>query len=531
MSKNGILVVKYFKNGELYSSQLMSPAECQVEKQVVGLKAKPSTGFWGLNLNFEDKAGWTVSVNGRKRVLSFGKKILLADKMTATIELKPETPIKLGNTEPEKVQKIQIVVLNKKNQYVFSDILPNKRSQKFSFAGTQIKIQRPTSDVWEELHKDELGNKFSVRQIFVPAESDIKSPVPFTSEDKDLIRKIAFGYVGVIGFFLVAYAVIFLAQEFFKDKNKYDVVKIDETLLEEKREKIFKEKKKEKVVTPSVKKVVKPQVVKAYEKSKVIEKGAAKKAIAKKSNKKSSGGGPKNKQVAVEGVKSTKMKITQGRQGQKGNFGQADATRSKLSKLSGLSQGIGFNANSAKTANNLNERGAGGDFSSLRKGSPTGKKGFGLGGSGNGSQGLGSYKVGGLGTMSLGGSSRGGGTGASLSKNKTGKGFIDGIEEEVVVVGGLDASVIKRIIKRNEGDIKYCYERRLNARPNLSGVFEAEFFISASGSVQRSGSSRNTLGDATLNNCINSSIKTWKFPKPVGGTVVKVNYPFILKSS
>jgi hypothetical protein len=185
-------------------------------------------------------------------------------------------------------------------------------------------------------------------------------------------------------------------SDYFKEDKKFDVVKVDEELLEKKREELFK---KEKVVTPQdvVKKVVKPKVVKAFEKSKKIEKGTPKKVIAKKTNQKNIGGGPKNKAVAVEGVKSNKMKITQGRQGAKGHFGQADATSSKLSRLSGLSQSIGFNSKSATMATNLYGKGSGGDFSSLRKGSPTGTdKGFGIGGSGNGAQGLGSYKVGGL---------------------------------------------------------------------------------------------------------------------------------------
>jgi hypothetical protein len=528
MIKNGILIVKYYKKGELYSSQVLNPSQCLVQKQAVGQKSQTS-GYWGLNLNFEPKTGWLMTVNGRKRVLSDGSKVTLSDKMTAQIELKPLAEIKLGKVEAEKIQKIQVVVLDSKNQYVFSDVLPNKKSQKFKFANIKVKINKPASESWEQIHKDDKGFKISVRQVFVASESEIKSPVPFSYEDKELIKKIAYGYLGAVAFFLISYAVIYLVQRYFADQTKYDVVKIDETMLQEKREKLLKEKK---VVTPDTKKVAKVKTVKAYEKSKVIEKGAAKKAIAKKTDKKSSGGGPKNKKVAVEGVKSSKMKITQGRKGAKGNFGQADKNLSKLSKLSGLSAGIGFNSKSANTASNLSERGQGGDFSSLRKGSPTGSnKGFGMGGSGNGTQGMGSYKVGGLGTMSLGGSTRGGGTGASLSKNKTGRGYIDGIEEEVVVVGGLDRSVIERIIKRNMGDINYCYERRLNARPNLSGVFEAEFMIGANGSVQRSGSGRNTLGDDRLDSCINSSIKTWKFPKPVGGTVVKVNYPFILKSS
>ncbi len=529
MSKNEILIVKYYKDKTLYSSQVLSPSENMVEKQVVGQKETGGSGYWGLNLNFDPKSGWIVSVKNRKRALKLKSKIALANKVTAIIEYQSIKPIDLGEVEPEKVKKIQVVVLNSKNQYIFSDILPNKRIQKFNFAGARLKIKRPLSETWEQLHKDKQGNKISVRQVFVPAEANLKTPVPFSPADKELIKKIAVGYVATIAFFLMAYALVFLVQYFLKDKNQYDVVKIDETVLQEKREKLFKDKTK--IVPPTTKKVVRKKVAKAFKKSKKIVKGASKKAIAKKSNKKSSGGGPKSKRVAVEGVKSNKMKITKGRRGSKGNFGQAEKTRSKLSKLSGLSAGIGFNSKSAKRANNLNERGSGGDFSSLRKGSPTGKKGFGLGGSGNGKAGMGSYKVGGLGTMSLGGSSRGGGTGASLSKNKTGRGFIDGIEEEVVVVGGLDKSVIERVIRRNLGDINYCYERRLNARPNLSGVFEAEFYIGANGRVKSSGSSRNTLSDARLNNCINSSIKTWKFPKPVGGTVVKVNYPFILKSS
>ncbi len=529
---DGILIVKYYKKNELYSSQVLSPSTCLEQKKVVGKATPIDTGYWGLNLVFDGKDGWTVKVNGRKRAFAFDSKITLDDKVTAVIEKQPVYDIKLGDVVAEKVQKIQIVVLDSKNQYVFSDILPNKKNQKFTYSGISIKIPRPTSEKWEQLHKSPEGLKFSVRQVYVQEESDIKTAIPFTPDDKVLIQKIVYGYVGIIAFLFVAYGLTSLINAYFKEDVKFDVVKIDEKVLEEKREKLLKVKP-EKVVTPvSAKKVTKPKVVKAYTKSKIIEKGAAKKAIAKKTNKPNSGGGPKNKSVAVEGVKSNKMKITQGRQGAKGQFGPSDQAASKLAKLSGLSQSIGFNSKSTKTASNLYGKGQGGDFSSLRKGSPTGtNKGFGIGGSGDGKQGLGSYKVGGLGTMSLGGSTRGGGTGASLSKGKTGRGFVDGIEDEIVVVGGLSRAEIERVVRRNKGDVQYCYERRLNARPNLSGIFEAEFTISASGRVQRAGSSRNAMGDDRLDSCISNSIKTWQFPKPVGGTIVKVNYSFILKSS
>jgi hypothetical protein len=144
MSKSGILVVKYFKNNQLYSSQVFSPATSFVNKQAVGQNTSV-TGYWGLNLVFDSKDGWVLKVNGRKRALSFDQKINLEYKFTAVIEKQPVTNIKLGAVEAEKIQKIQVVVLDSKNQYVHSDILPNKRSQKFNFAGTKLKIQRPQS--------------------------------------------------------------------------------------------------------------------------------------------------------------------------------------------------------------------------------------------------------------------------------------------------------------------------------------------------------------------------------------------------
>lgn len=531
--KNPILVVKYFKKDALYTTQILTP---NTESAIaVGQNSKVSNGFFGVDFSFnQDKQTWDLWVNAKKRVLSTDKKIKVSDSVSIMISEPPRLNVAPLTVDKGTVRKIQVKVLDAKGGYIESDLLPNKRKQTYKFAQTKLKISRPEGKDWEKIHSTPKGYSVFVKTVEVPNDSDLKKPVAFSLYEKDLIKKVAMAYAGVILLTLGIFYAHKLFQHFFnKDKN-FDVVKIDENLLEEKRELIFKEKPK--VVKPSEtpvsKKKAVAKTVKAFEKSKKVEQGQPKKAIAEKKKTKSSGGGAKGTKVAVEGVNSNKMKITQGRTGAKGHYGQADATQSKLSKLSGLSGSIGFNASSTKKANNLYEKGTGGDFASLRKGSPTGKEGgSGIGGSGSGTHGIGSYKVGGVGTLSLGGAARGGGTGASLSQGKTSKGYVDGLSEEIIVAGGLDRSVIERIIRRNLGDINYCYERRLNARPNLSGVFEAQFSIGANGRVQNVKAARNSLADGILDQCIRNSIKNWQFPKPVGGTVVNVNYPFILKST
>ena len=39
------------------------------------------------------------------------------------------------------------------------------------------------------------------------------------------------------------------------------------------------------------------------------------------------------------------------------------------------------------------------------------------------------------------------------------------------------------------------------------------------------------MKNANVENCLASRIKTWVFPKPKGGGIVIVNYPFVFKQS
>lgn len=534
--KNKILVVKYYKKDVLYTTQILAPnSETAV---AVGQTSKVNNGFFGADFSFDEtKGSWNLWVNARKRVISLDKKIKVSDDISIVINEPPQYKIAPLDVESGVIKKIQVKVLDASGEYIESDVLPYRRRQIFKFGQSKVKIRRPDGEKWEKIHSTTKGYSIFVRAIEVPDDSKTKTPIAFTASEKELIKKVAVGYAGVILLTMGIFYTNKLYKHFFNKEKKFDVVRVDEALLEEKRELIFKDQPKPQVVKPTEKPPQAPKKgpkkIKAFEKSDKIQTGHAKKAIAEKSNKPSSGGGAKGSKLAVEGVRANKMKITQGgKPGAKGHYGEQDATKSKLNRLSGLSGGIGFNANSKVKANNLHGNGTGGDFAALRKGAPNGVEGGkGIGGRGGGSHGLGSYKVGGVGTLSLGGAARGGGTGVSLSQGKTSKGYVDGLEEEIIVAGGLDRSVIERVIRRNLGDINYCYERRLNARPNLSGVFEAQFAIGANGRVQSVRAARSSLSDGILDQCIQNSIKTWQFPKPVGGTVVNVNYPFILKST
>jgi hypothetical protein len=39
------------------------------------------------------------------------------------------------------------------------------------------------------------------------------------------------------------------------------------------------------------------------------------------------------------------------------------------------------------------------------------------------------------------------------------------------------------------------------------------------------------MHDSTVESCINARVKSWQFPKPKGGGIVVVTYPFLFKQS
>lgn len=153
------------------------------------------------------------------------------------------------------------------------------------------------------------------------------------------------------------------------------------------------------------------------------------------------------------------------------------------------------------------------------------------GGAGGAKQGA-SFKLGGVGTAGkgggVGGLARGSGTG--LATGNVGAGDVALVDEETVVEGGLDRDVIADIIKKNLGQIRYCYERQLSSNPDLYGKVMVKFTIDAGGAVGEPKIDGSTMKSALVEGCILRRVATWKFPLPKGGTQVKVAYPFLFKA-
>ena len=151
------------------------------------------------------------------------------------------------------------------------------------------------------------------------------------------------------------------------------------------------------------------------------------------------------------------------------------------------------------------------------------------------------YGVGGLGVIGTG--SGGGGTSERTlglgTLGTSGKGGVAGYGArkarspevtlgEITARGSLDKEIIRRIIRRHINEVRYCYEQGLVKRPNLAGRAVVQFTIAASGQVLASVMQSSTLGNPQAESCIVNAVKRWEFPKPLGGGLVIVSYPFNL---
>jgi TonB family protein len=151
-------------------------------------------------------------------------------------------------------------------------------------------------------------------------------------------------------------------------------------------------------------------------------------------------------------------------------------------------------------------------------------------GSGGGGTGEGTIGLGNLGTIGKGG---GGGNGSGYGRGAGGLGgrrahAPDVIPGQANVRGSLDKEIIRRIIRRHINEVKYCYEQELTKKPELGGRIMVQFTIAASGQVIASVLQNSTMGNARVENCTVQAVRRWEFPKPLGGGIVIVSYPFVL---
>lgn len=143
-----------------------------------------------------------------------------------------------------------------------------------------------------------------------------------------------------------------------------------------------------------------------------------------------------------------------------------------------------------------------------------------------------SFGAGGLGARGTG--AGGGGLGGFSSGTGRGSAGLSGKADrditmttgQPVIMGSLDREVVRRVVRTHTAQVRYCYERRLVANPGLAGQLSLRFVIGADGQVKQVTVQNDGLGDADVASCLTARAKTWQFPKPAGGGIVIVTYPF-----
>src|SRR3569623_1746434 len=95
------------------------------------------------------------------------------------------------------------------------------------------------------------------------------------------------------------------------------------------------------------------------------------------------------------------------------------------------------------------------------------------------------------------------------------------------VTGSMDKEIIRRIIRHLTAEVQSCYEAQLNKRPDLFGRLMVQFTIAATGDVIASVVQSSTMGDTHVEDCTVKAVRRWQFPKPLGGGIVIVSYPFV----
>ncbi|MBL8953333.1 MAG: AgmX/PglI C-terminal domain-containing protein [Myxococcaceae bacterium] len=150
---------------------------------------------------------------------------------------------------------------------------------------------------------------------------------------------------------------------------------------------------------------------------------------------------------------------------------------------------------------------------------------FGMGGGGSGGFGTKGLEV-------LRG--KGGGGIGALGAGNIGKGAVGGTvthatARAISAQGTIDKEAVAKVVNSHLQEVRACYERALLKDPGLAGKIVLEWGISTTGTVTSAKTKSSSMKNASVEGCIMTSLKTWKFPPAKGGNVV-ISYPFMFNS-
>ncbi len=199
---------------------------------------------------------------------------------------------------------------------------------------------------------------------------------------------------------------------------------------------------------------------------------------------------------------------------------------------SGLQEQLTTLTGSADFSSGLDDRTVyggrlGDEVGEMAGGFGTGAAGFGPGGGGTGWGTIGSGRYGTIGHGS--GTGSGYGTGSGRGGMKGRRSVTPQVRiGNATATGDLDKNIIRRYIRRKLPRIKYCYEKQLLVNQGLEGTVVSAFIIQPNGTVTASKASGMP---PEVSDCVAEVIGTIQFPKPRGGGIVQVRYPFNFRPS
>ncbi len=90
----------------------------------------------------------------------------------------------------------------------------------------------------------------------------------------------------------------------------------------------------------------------------------------------------------------------------------------------------------------------------------------------------------------------------------------------------LDKEIIRRVIRQHHNEVRFCYERGLAAKPEISGRVVTSFTIASTGVVLSSSVTESSLRQSDVESCIAAAVRRWEFPSSAQTSMV--SYPFML---
>ena len=160
-----------------------------------------------------------------------------------------------------------------------------------------------------------------------------------------------------------------------------------------------------------------------------------------------------------------------------------------------------------------------------------------LGGGGGSLSGTVVGTVGGAGGLGTRGTSPGGGgssgdIGGLGSVNFGGKTDSHRVRVGQVVVAGNSKEVVAKVLAQARNQVRYCYEKELQRKPDLRGKVTLTFVINGEGVVIDVKITQSTLGDngKAVCACVERIVRGLRFPRPAGGGATTVTYPWIFDS-